>query len=253
MPSLRSLRRTRRIFQGSELEHYFQSLVAALLRCTWLEPVCEPAFLTILPLSRNFFPLTVDAKPTTKTPGEALLRRTVRESDCEISSLNFSRAPKLDAEIKSLQQASRARERALGELCNKILCRQYLAQAYLWRSHFEESAPRIAGPLGEYPADRAGTGSISVFRSLAYFDPSSNWPAVKIEEHRWQRSGNTQNLARIGTFTRPRAVRQGRSLLGRIPECTWRAGRLSGSRDNLLGLFGLATPCAPNRGRRNSR
>jgi len=78
---------------------------------------------------------------------------------------------------------------------------QYLAQASLWRSHFEESAPSAAKALAEeYPANaELGQAASSVFRSLAYFDSAATGTAVKIEDRLLAANpGNSQNLARIG-------------------------------------------------------
>jgi len=76
----------------------------------------------------------------------------------------------------------------------------YLAQADLWRSHYEESAPLLHDLALEYPADPhiAQTASY-VFRSLAYFNPADTDVAVKIEENLLaSRPGDSDLLARIG-------------------------------------------------------
>ena len=81
-----------------------------------------------------------------------------------------------------------------------LLPAQYLAQADLWRSHFEESAPVLKALTDQYPADtELGHTASSVFRSLAYFDPGNTGEAVKIEENLLSADpGNREILARIG-------------------------------------------------------
>src|SRR6267154_2539357 len=135
---------------------------------------------------------------------EALLRRHwFEEPDFRNQFFEFlTRTGKLDAEIKSLQQGAFAQGKGRwGEFVQQNpAAGQYLSQAYLWRSHFEESAPVLQALAEEYPAEpELGQAASSVFRSLAYFDPASTGAAVKIEEHLLAANpGSTQNLARIG-------------------------------------------------------
>lgn len=76
----------------------------------------------------------------------------------------------------------------------------FLAEAELWKSHFEEGAPMLKVLAAEYPADTqvASTAS-SVFRSLAYFQPGDTAIAANIEDKLLQADpGNTDIMARIG-------------------------------------------------------
>src|SRR6266851_4551028 len=101
--------------------------------------------LTILFLCAIYFRLTCDRKPTTKLPGKRF---------CGSTGL---------------------RSRIVGQ---NPAAGQYVAQAYLWRSHFEESAPVLQALAEEYPADtEVGQTASSIFRSLAYFDPGSTGAA----------------------------------------------------------------------------
>ena len=60
---------------------------------------------------------------------------------------------------------------------------QYLAQAEIWRSHFEESAPVLKALAAEYPAEpELDRTASSVYRSLAYLDPAYTSIAVQIED-----------------------------------------------------------------------
>ena len=114
----------------------------------------------------------------------------------------LTQSGRLDSEIKSLQQGAPAQGKGRwSEFVERNpAAGQYLAQANVWRSHFEESAPALQALAEQYPADaELGQTASSVFRSLAYFDPAATATAVKIEEHLLAASpGNTQTLARIG-------------------------------------------------------
>src|SRR5260370_10857832 len=135
---------------------------------------------------------------------EAVLRQHwFEEPDLRNRFFEFlTRTGRLEAEIKSLQQSTPAQGKGRwGEFVEQNpAAGQYLAQANLWRSHFEESAPVLQALAEQYPAEQElGQAASSVFRSLAYFDPASTGAAVKIEEHLLAANpGNTQNLARIG-------------------------------------------------------
>lgn len=76
----------------------------------------------------------------------------------------------------------------------------FMANAYLWRSHFEDSAPMLETLAAQYPAEPelANTAS-SVFRSLAYSQPEDTAIAAKIQDNLLQANpGNTEIMARIG-------------------------------------------------------
>jgi len=86
----------------------------------------------------------------------------------------------------------------------------FLAQAELWRSHFEDSAPALGTLAEQYPADSeiARTAS-AVYRSLAYFDPNDTAIAVKIESNLLQANpGSTEIMARIGDIYADRELFQ---------------------------------------------
>jgi len=76
----------------------------------------------------------------------------------------------------------------------------FIAQAELWRSHFEASAPVLRALAGQYPAEpeTAHTAS-AVYRSLAYFDPADAGIAARIEDNLLQANpGSHEVMARIG-------------------------------------------------------
>ena len=194
-----------RIFQGSELENYFQSLVGGSAEMYLrLNLYANQRFPHNPVFVRNL--LSAYRRPETHNEAawEAVLRQHwFEESDLRSQFFEFlSRTGRLDAEIMSLQQTAPTQGKgSWGEFVQQNpAAGQYLAQAHLWRSHFEESAPVLQALAEEYPAEAdLGQTASSVFRSLAYFDPASTSAAVKIEEHLLAANpGNTQNLARIG-------------------------------------------------------
>ena len=96
-----------------------------------------------------------------------------------------------------------------------------LADAEIWRSHFEQSAPVLKTLAEVYPAEQElDRTASSVFRSLAYFDPSMTAVAAKIEGNLLAANpGSTEILARIGDIYSDRdLVRQAAPYWERIPK-----------------------------------
>jgi predicted Zn-dependent protease len=194
-----------RIFQGSELEHYFQALVGGnaemYLR---LNLYANRRFPHNPVFVRNLLTAYQRVETHDEAAWEAVLRQHwFEESDLRNRFFEFlTRTGRLDAEIKSLEQdAPSEGKKHWSEFVEQDpAAGQYLAEAYLWRSHFEESAPVLESLAEEYPADvELGQAASSVFRSLAYFDPEATGAAVKIEDQLLAANpGNTQNLARVG-------------------------------------------------------
>ena len=120
---------------------------------------------------------------------------------------------------------------------------EFIAQAELWRSHFEASAPVLRSLAEQYPAEpeTAHTAS-AVYRSLAYFEPADTAIAAKIEEQsvagESRQPGN--HVANRGHLCRSRSVCQSRALLGPdSPDCSGTIRRLPGGGHHLLGLLRL--------------
>src|SRR5215472_3986266 len=96
-----------------------------------------------------------------------------------------------------------------------------LADAEIWRSHFEEGAPVLKGLAEVYPAEEElDRTASSVFRSLAYFDPAKTAVAVHIEENLLAASpGDTEILGRIGDIYADRdLLQQAAPYWERIPK-----------------------------------
>ena len=187
-------------FNGTDLERYFQDVVGG----------GSPAlYLRVNQYAHDRFPhnpvfvrnlLYAYQRPETHDPAawEALLRQHWFE-DASLRNQFFeflSRTNQLESELSALQQT--APDAAAWQ--QNPAAANLLANAHLWRSHFEESAPVLETLASQYPADfeLARTAS-SVYRSLAYFNPKDTAVAAGIEDHLLQTNlGDTQILARIG-------------------------------------------------------
>jgi cellulose synthase operon protein C len=77
---------------------------------------------------------------------------------------------------------------------------EFVAQAELWRSHFEDSAPVLRALAAQYPADAETAQTASaVYRSLAYFEPRNTQAAATIEDNLLQANpGSSEIMSRIG-------------------------------------------------------
>ena len=187
------------IFSGTELEHYFS-------RVTQGGP---QLFLELNLFAHQRFPHDLlfvqnllqayNSKPTRDTAAwEKLLRE--HWSDSEELRLQFfdylSRTHKLDAELARLHELTPGTAEQKG---NPAATRE-LAEAEMWRSHFEKSAPLLGALAEAYPADEEiGTQASSVFRSLAYNDSAQTARAVTVEEHLLAaKPADADRLARIG-------------------------------------------------------
>jgi tetratricopeptide (TPR) repeat protein len=114
--------------------------------------------------------------------------------------LSFSR--QMEQELNALRQSAPAPDaKEWNDFVRKNpAAATELADINLWRSHFEDSAPVLKTLAEVYPAERElDRTASSVFRSLAYFDPSKTAVAAKIEENLLAvNPGDTEILARIG-------------------------------------------------------
>ena len=186
-------------FKGSELEHYFTNVYGG-----------GPAlYLRVNLYANQRFPhnpvfvrnlLSAYSRKETRDPvaWEALLRQHwFEEAGLRNQFFEFlSRSGKLDSELQSLRES--APDAASWE--KNPAAADFLANANLWRSQYEESAPMLKSLAAQYPAEPeiAQTAS-SVFRSLAYFDLEDTAIAAKIEDNLLQSSPtDTELMARIG-------------------------------------------------------
>ena len=184
-------------FRGTDLEHYFDNVGEAALSLR-LNQYAHQRFPHNPVFVHNL--LAIYQTPPTRdlAAWEALLRQHwFEEPGLRNQFFEFlSRTGKLEKELSTLQQS--APDAASWE--SNPAAADFLANANLWRSHFEESAPVLKSLAAQYPAETeiARTAS-SVYRSLAYFDAADTAVAAKIEDNLLQANpGNTEILARIG-------------------------------------------------------
>lgn len=114
----------------------------------------------------------------------------------------LSSSNQLDEELGALQRSVSPTDSAdsIQFMRNDPAAARELADAEIWRSHFEQSAPVMKELAQMYPADRElDRNASSIFRSLAYFDSSKTDVAAKIEENLLAAyPGDAEILARIG-------------------------------------------------------
>ena len=194
-----------KVFQGTELETYFQSVVGGT----------PPLYLRLNQYANARFPhnpvfvrnlLAAYRNPATWNPAaeEGLLRQHwFEETDLRSQFFEFlTSSGKLGSELSALQQTAPTSGKGSWDefVRNNPAAGNFLADADLWRSHFEDSAPVLKSLAEEYPADvELCRSASSVHRSLAYFDAAETEVAVKIESNLLAANpGSTEILARVG-------------------------------------------------------
>ena len=192
-------------FDGTDLQGYFQSVVGGTPQMyVRLNQYAHARF----PHNPYFVRNLLRAYHRTPTWNEVAWEELIRqhwfeEADLRSEYFEFvTRTGRLEMELKTLHEAAPVNETGnWQEFVDKNpAAGQYLAQAEIWRSHFEESAPVLKALVGVYPAeqelDRAAS---SVYRSLAYLDPAYTNTAAQIEANLLAANPvNTEILARIG-------------------------------------------------------
>ncbi len=186
-------------FQGSELESYFNNVVSG----------SPSLFLRLNQFAHERFPhnpvfvrnlLTAYQSPATRNLAawEALLRQHWSEEPALRNQFFefLSRNGKLETELNAIRQ--NAPDAASWD--NNPAAAYFLANADLWRSHFEGSAPVLKSLAAQYPAEaEIGHTASSIYRSLAYFEPADTAIAAKIEDNLLQANPtDTEIMARIG-------------------------------------------------------
>ena len=193
-----------KLFDGTDLESYFQSVVNSGSPALYLQLNLyahkrfphNPMFVNNLLIAYQW--------PQTRRQDAWL--KLLREHWFEEPYLRneyfayLSATGELQSDLDSLRQQLQASGNPAEFVKENPAAGEYLAQANLWRSHYEESAPVLMKLAEEYPADpELSRTASSVFRSLAYFQPADTDTAVKIEENLLAANpGNTELLAHIG-------------------------------------------------------
>ena len=216
-------------FSGTELEEYFRSV-------RWSGPVMPPMYVQLNLYARQRFPHNLTfvrnlleafrSKPTYNPQAwEALIRQNWFYDD-NLRSEYFaylSSEGRLDSEVQAVRATN---PQAGGGKWNELTqanpaAAQFIAEAELWRSHFEDAAPVIKALAEVYPADQEmGRRASSVFRSLAPFNPQYTEIAAGIENTLSKSSpGDREILIRIGDIYADREMfARARPYWNRVPE-----------------------------------
>jgi len=194
-------------FSGTELEEYFRSVM-------WSGPVIPQMYVQLNLYARQRFPHNLTfvrnllaafhAQATyNQQAWEALIRQSWFYDD-NLRSEYFaylSGEGRLDSEVRAVRATNpQARGGKWNELTQaNPAAAQFIAEAELWRSHFEDAAPVIKALAEVYPADQDIGRRASVFRSLAPFNPQYTEVAAGIENTLSKSSpGDRDLLIRIG-------------------------------------------------------
>jgi tetratricopeptide (TPR) repeat protein len=185
-------------FSGTDLERYFQGVYGSPALYLQLNLYANQRFPHNPVFVHNLLRAYQSRETYNEAAWEALLRQHWFE-EADLRNVFFeylSRQGRLEPELTALRQSA-PDEKAWR---SNPAAADFIANANLWRSHFEESAPPLKSLAAQYPAEReiADTAS-SVYRSLAYFDPSATSVAAKIQDNLLQANPrDTEILARIG-------------------------------------------------------
>ena len=169
-------------FHGTPLEQYF-SLTSGAGPQLYLQLnlYAHQRFPHELRFTRNLLNAYINRTTADSAARDQLLREHWFEAPDLRDQFfdNLSRTGKLDAELAALQQLVPA----TSQQQNPAATRE-LAEANIWQSHFEAAAPLLSTLARAYPADATiGDQASSIFRSLAYFDPTQTAQAVAIEKN----------------------------------------------------------------------
>ena len=186
-------------FRGTELEQYFavvnQGGPQLYLQ---LNLYAHQRFPHELGFTRNLLTAYLDKRTANPAARDLLLRQHWFEAEDLSNEFfeNLSSTGKLADELIALRQLVPDE----GKSQQDPAAIRELAAADLWQSHFEAAAPLFGSLVRSYPADTAlGETAVSLFRSLAYFDPDESTKAIAIEKNLLAADpGNQERLARIG-------------------------------------------------------
>lgn len=186
-------------FHGSELEEYFNHVVGGspelYLR---LNLYANQRFPHNPVFVRNLLSAYESGATRDSAAWEALLRQHWFEGPALRSRFFefLARTGRLDNELAAV------RDSAPDPVAwhENPAAANFIANANLWRSHFEESAAPLQSLATQFPAEsEIDHTASSVYRSLAYFDPADTALAAKIEDGLLQANpGDSEIMARIG-------------------------------------------------------
>jgi tetratricopeptide (TPR) repeat protein len=216
-------------FSGTELEEYFRSVMPS-------GPVVPQMYVQLNLYARQRFPHNLAfvrnlleafrSKPTyNRQAWLALIRQEWFYGDDLRSAffLYLSSGGHLDSELQAVRAAyPEAGSGKWNDLAQtNLAAAQFIAEAEIWRSHFEAAAPVIKAMAETYPADcELGRRASSVFRSLAPFESQYTEIAAGIENTLLKSSpGDRDILIRIGDIYADREMfAKARPYWNRVPE-----------------------------------
>lgn len=193
-------------FRGTELTTYFQQAITSWPEVSLqVNLYAHQRFPHELQFTRNLLNQYESERTRNKPEWEKLMRQHWFEAD-DLRSRFFehlSSTGTLDSEVASLEKLAGASAKSNPAAAHE------LAEAQLWRSHFEEGAPLLGALADLYPADETlGSQATGVYRSLAYFDPSATDRAIAIQKrlHLFA-PGNADRITTLGDIYGDRAQR----------------------------------------------
>ena len=215
-------------FSGTDLEEYFRSVV-------WSGPVVPQMYMQLnlyahqrfphnLAFVRNLLEAFRSKQTYNRQAWDALIRQYWFYDDTmrSVFFAYLSSGGQLDSELQavraSIPQAASGQWDAL-TMANPAAA-QFVAEAEIWRSHFEAAAPLSKAIAEAYPADFAmGRRASSLFRSLALSNPQGTAAAASIEETlSMARPGDRDILIRIGDIYADREMfAKSRPYWNRVP------------------------------------
>lgn len=214
-----------KLFDGSALESYFQSVVSGGSPALYvrLNQYANQRF----PHNPVFVKNLLNAYQWPETRDQAAWERLLRQHWFEESVLRneffeyLSRTGRLDEELQIVKRNEQASESESSSVTKNPAAGEYLAEADLWRSHYEEGAPALKALAEAYPANNElGKTAAAVYRSLAYLQSADTETAVKLDENLLAANPrSTDLLARIGdTFADHEQFSRAAPYWNRIPQ-----------------------------------
>ncbi len=215
-------------FSGSELENYFNDVVYPssfdALLYLHLNLYAHQRFPHNLTFVRNLLQAYRSSPTLDLAAWEALIRQ-YWYYDSDLRSQYFaylSSQGRLDSEIEKVHNMPPVARTRPEQLANSDpAAAEFIAEADLWRCHYEAAAPFMRALAAEYPTDfTLDRRTSNLFRSLAAFDPSKTDVAVGIEaKFASYEPRNAEVLTRIGDIYADRSLfAQARPYWNRVAE-----------------------------------
>ncbi len=217
------------VFSGTDLQEYFQSVVGG-------GEVAPQMYLQLNLYAHQRFPHNLafvtnllGAYHTRQTYNNREWEALIRQSwfyDDDLRSQYFaylSRSGRLDSELLAVRGTNPLAAQGKWNEVSQAnpAAAQFMAEAELWRSHFESAAPIVKALAEAYPADLDfGRRASSVFRSLAPFNPQYTEVAAGIESTLLKSNpGDRDLLIRIGDIYADREMfAKARPYWNRVPK-----------------------------------